>query len=107
MSIPVKYAPIPDWCAISGMSRSTTYEALGRGDLRAIKLGARTLIDVEHGLAWLASMPAAEISTGRNRRSAPSLGLTQHSTAAEIAAALGNTRREGCNSPIPIVQRRR
>lgn len=79
MSIPVKYAPIPDWCAISGMSRSTTYEALGRGDLRAIKLGVRTLIDVEHGLAWLASMPAAEISTGRNRRPASSFGPTQQS----------------------------
>jgi hypothetical protein len=50
------------------MSRSCAYEALGRGDLRAIKLGTRTLIDVDHGLAWLASMPAAEIATGRNRR---------------------------------------
>jgi hypothetical protein len=51
------------------MSRSSTYEALGRADLKAIKLGVRTLIDVEHGLAWLASMPAAEITTGRRRRS--------------------------------------
>jgi hypothetical protein len=50
------------------MSRSSTYEALGRGELRAIKLGARTLVDLEHGLAWLASMPAAEITTGRTRR---------------------------------------
>jgi hypothetical protein len=65
-----KYAPISDWCAISGMSRSVVYEALGRGDLKAIKLGVRTLIDVEHGLAWLASMPPAEITTGRSRRSA-------------------------------------
>ena len=79
MSIPVKYAPIPNWCAMTGMSRSVTYEWLGRGDLRAIKLGTRTLIDVEHGLAQLASMPAAEISTGRNRRTAPSLGPTQQS----------------------------
>jgi hypothetical protein len=52
------------------MSRSSTYEALGRGDLRAIKLGTRTLIDVEHGFAWLASMPVAEITTGRGRRPA-------------------------------------
>jgi hypothetical protein len=79
VSVTPRYAPIRDWCFISGMSRSTTYEALGRGDLKAIKLGVRTLIDVEHGLAWLASMPAAEISTGRNRRPAPSLGPTHQS----------------------------
>ena len=56
-----KYATIIIWCAISGMGRSTTYEALGRGDLRAIKLGTRTLIDVPHGLAWLDSLPAANV----------------------------------------------
>ena len=66
-----RYASVPVWCATSGMSRSTTYEALGRGDLRAIKLGARTLIDVEAGLAWLGSMPAAKITTGRSRRPSP------------------------------------
>jgi hypothetical protein len=68
MSVTPRYARIADWCTLSGMSRSCAYEALGRGDLRAIKLGNRTLIDVEAGLAWLASMPAAEITTGRNRR---------------------------------------
>ena len=40
------YVPVLGWRDISGMSRTGTYEALGRGDLRAIKLGARTLIDV-------------------------------------------------------------
>lgn len=54
-------ATITDWCALSGMGRSATYEALGRGDLRAVKLGARTLIDVAHGLAWLDSLPAATV----------------------------------------------
>jgi hypothetical protein len=67
VSITPRYAPITDWCAISGMGRSSVYEALGRGDLRAIKLGVRTLIDVEAGLAWLASMPTAKITTGRSR----------------------------------------
>ena len=71
MSITPRYSPIADWCALSGMSRSCTYEALGRGDLKAIKLGVRTLIDVEAGLAWLASMPPAEITTGRRHRPRP------------------------------------
>ena len=56
-----KFAPLPQWCALSGVSRTATYNALGRGDLKAIKVGARTLIDVESGLAWLRSMPAAQI----------------------------------------------
>jgi hypothetical protein len=43
------------------MSRSSAYQALGRGDLRAIKLGTRTLIDVQHGLAWLARLPTATV----------------------------------------------
>jgi len=55
------FAPIPAWCALSGMGRSATYEALGAGHLRAVKLGARTLIDVGYGLGWLASLPPATI----------------------------------------------
>jgi hypothetical protein len=58
-----KYAPLQAWCAISGMSRTSSYNALGRGDLRAIKLGSRTLIDVDAGLNWLRSLPAAKIRT--------------------------------------------
>jgi hypothetical protein len=68
--ITIKYAPLSDWFVISGMRRTATYEALGRGDLRAVKLNNRTLIDVERGLAWLASLPAAEITTGRRRDAA-------------------------------------
>ena len=60
-----KYAPLPQWCAISGMSRTSTYNALGRGDLKAIKIGARTLVDVDAGLVWLRSLPAAQIRAPR------------------------------------------
>jgi hypothetical protein len=67
-NVPIKYAPLPDWFAISGMRRTATYEAIGRGDLRAIKLNGRTLIDVEHGLAYMARLPEAAITTGRRRR---------------------------------------
>ena len=56
-----KFAPIPRWCAISGMSRTATYNALGRGDLKAVKVGSRTLLDVEAGLSWLQSLPPAQI----------------------------------------------
>ncbi len=55
------YATIPEWCRISGVGRSSTYEALGAGHLRARKLGTRTLIDVAHGLAWLDTLPMAAV----------------------------------------------
>jgi hypothetical protein len=43
------------------MTRTATYLALARGDLRAIKQpgGRRLLIDVPHGLAYLRSQPLA------------------------------------------------
>jgi hypothetical protein len=58
-----KFAPLPVWVALSGMTRTGTYVALSKGELRAIKQpgGRRTLIDVEHGLAWLRSQPAITI----------------------------------------------
>ena len=62
------YAKIPVWCDLSGMGRSSTYEAIGRGDLRAVKLGVSTLIDVPHGLAWLDSLPAATIRPHGKKR---------------------------------------
>lgn len=55
------YATIPEWCRLSGVGRSSTYEALGAGQLRARKLGSRTLIDVAHGLAWLDTLPMAAV----------------------------------------------
>ena len=64
-------ATINDWCKLSGMGRSTTYKALGCGDLHAVKLGTRVLIDVPHGLAWLNSLPPAAIRRhGANRAAA-------------------------------------
>jgi hypothetical protein len=59
------YASIGAWCALSGMNRSATYSALGRGDLSAVKVGRSTKIDVAAGLAWLRSRPAAKFSPPR------------------------------------------
>jgi hypothetical protein len=69
MSFRPKYATIPDWGKLTGMSRTAIYEALGRNDLRAIKAGnQRTLIDVDHGLAWLDSQPAIKINVATPAR---------------------------------------
>lgn len=43
--------------AAFGISRSTLYDALAKGELQAIKLGTRTLISADGLRAWLASRP--------------------------------------------------
>ncbi len=61
------FSTIDGWGALTGMSRRMTYNLLGTGDLKAIKSGGRTLVDVEHGLAYLRSLPAAQIRAPRQR----------------------------------------
>ncbi len=63
-----KFTTIDNWLALSGMGRRSVYDYLGTGDLKAIKVGTRTLIDVEAGLAWLRSRPAAVIRAPRERQ---------------------------------------
>lgn len=63
-----KFATIETWLSLTGLGRSKTYYLLADGTLRAIKAGKRTLIDVEHGLAWLRSQPAAEVRCIRARK---------------------------------------
>jgi hypothetical protein len=53
-----KYMSISDWTHFAGMGTTSIYAALASGDLKAIKVGRKTLIDVEHGLAWLSERPA-------------------------------------------------
>lgn len=56
MDIPITVT-IPDAVKASGMSRSSIYEALKRGDLSARKAGRRTLICFADLQAYLANLP--------------------------------------------------
>jgi hypothetical protein len=94
-NLPIRYAPMPDWFRISGMRRTATYKALGRGDLRAIKLNGRTLIDVPHGLAYLAQLPRAVITTGTGIHKRPGRPV-------KLAPAPASA-----SEPIPIAPRGR
>ncbi len=56
-----EFATIATWCAISGLSRSVTYELMASGNIATIKVGARTLVHVPPSLAWMRSLPPARI----------------------------------------------
>ena len=49
---------IPDAMLAAQISRSTIYEEIGKGRLRAFKIGRATRIRVEDLRAWLDSRPA-------------------------------------------------
>ena len=59
------FASYTEWQRISGLGRTTTYDLLSRGELRAVRVGKRVLIDCNHGLAWLAAQPRAELNCAR------------------------------------------
>jgi excisionase family DNA binding protein len=51
------YGTLPEAVRFSGMSRTSLYEALKRGDLKARKAGRRTLISFADLQAYLATLP--------------------------------------------------
>jgi len=63
-----KWGKISTWCALTDWGRTKTYQAIADGVLRAKKFDKTTLIDIEHGLGVIESLPDAQISTGRSKR---------------------------------------
>jgi hypothetical protein len=62
------FATIAVWTLLSGLSRRTTYNLLGLGLLHSHKRGNTTLIDVDHGLNYLRSLPPAKIKAPKPTR---------------------------------------
>ena len=54
-----RYMPLSLSSPFLGLTRCKLYALLGSGEIRAVKVGKRTLIDIEHALAWLGSLPPA------------------------------------------------
>jgi excisionase family DNA binding protein len=46
---------VPEFCEATSLGRSLVYEEIRKGRLRATKIGTRTIILREDGLAWLRS----------------------------------------------------
>jgi len=61
---------IADATKISGIGRTTLYEAIGRGEIEARKAGNRTLIPAESLRAFVAGLPKAGIRTGQTKKAA-------------------------------------
>lgn len=55
------FVTVTHWTKVSGMSRSKTYQEIGRGNLRSVKCGRRTLLDMQAGLDWMRSLPPATV----------------------------------------------
>lgn len=59
----VKYASIADFGKMTSLCPATVYNMIADGVFKTHKIGAkRTLVDVEHGLAWIAAQPPAPIA---------------------------------------------
>jgi hypothetical protein len=56
-----EFASLDQWEELTDMRKRTSYEHIGLGNLRAFKVGSKTVIDVPHGLAFMRSLPAAVI----------------------------------------------
>ena len=56
------YCPIPQACNILGFRRSKLYELAGAGAIRIVKVGGRSLVDMEAAMAFMATLPLADIA---------------------------------------------
>ncbi len=54
---------IVDAARVAGIGRSTLYEALAAGELKAVKLGRRTLIPADELRRFIAALPPARPTT--------------------------------------------
>lgn len=53
---------VREFCARYGICRQTFYDEVRRGRLRALKLGKKTIVLRADADAWVATMPALELS---------------------------------------------
>jgi excisionase family DNA binding protein len=56
LAVPLPHAP-----AVTGLSRSTIYREAARGNIRLLKVGRSTLVDMASVRAFLTNLPTASI----------------------------------------------
>jgi excisionase family DNA binding protein len=73
------YCSVAEFCELSGLSHTTVYSLLNRGDLTGVKVRSRTLIDRQAALTWLASnrwLPSVPVAPRRGGRRKPETGFS-------------------------------
>jgi len=82
---------------VAGVGRSTLYEALGSGQLKAVKLGRRTLITADELRRFINSLPPARRAEGVPASGSPGADSARThqvtaSSCAHLAFGTGPTR---------------
>jgi excisionase family DNA binding protein len=67
MNPPLAYSVL-EACEVVRIGRTALYEAINRGELRAVKRGRRTLVLANDLRAWIEQLPTIEIQRSRRGR---------------------------------------
>jgi hypothetical protein len=72
-ALPIKLESLKDFRRRNGnISHSYTYKLAGEGKIRLVKLGSKTLVDVEYSQRYFDSLPEAKIKLDRRSKATAS-----------------------------------